>query len=605
MSYNYTGGREISPTNPANQPYRFESTLTVQNNGLDELKSWQVFIGFQHDEILVSADTAILADGTSLPARVGNGTTLAGFPDGDLETAVETAGDLNHMQAVVQLVGTQFKVTPPNIPLPANITLMNEGYSCPNNYTMQGNTTMEICCNRSSSLGSNPTSNKFLPRQKGDLIIMYDVTRVYDTNYFAQVTISNHNPLGRLENWMLSWEWARDEFIYSMKGAYPYVVDTSECVFGEQGKYYKELDFSQAMNCERNPAIVDLPLEKANDTNLGLVPSCCRNGTLLPPSMDLEKSVSAFQMQVFKMPPDLNRSEIVPPHSWRINGTMSSTYECGSPVPVSPSQFPSSLGLPSKTSAISSWQVVCNITRPQPPPKCCVSFSAFYNDSVIPCNTCACGCANVPSNTCSASAPALLLEPPTLLLPSENRTEKALAWAELKRRPVPDPLPCWDNCGVSINWHLLSDYRNGWTARLTIFNWGDTPFPDWYTAVQLDQAGPGFEEAYSFNGSLLSSQNNTIFMKGLSGQAYILAETDGKNPKKDPRIPGTQQSVILFTKKTTPNINIVHGDGFPTKVTFNGEECAIPTILPSNIGYKMRSAGGFSIFLSIMLIFLS
>lgn len=115
---------------------RFESTLTVQNNGLEELKSWKVFVGFQHDELLVELSNAVLADGSTLPAKVGNGTILAGFPDGDLETAVETAGDLNQMRAVVQLVGTHYKV--PNISLPANISLVNPGYSCPSNYTMPG-----------------------------------------------------------------------------------------------------------------------------------------------------------------------------------------------------------------------------------------------------------------------------------------------------------------------------------------------------------------------------------------------------------------------------------------------------------------------------------
>ncbi|KAM7486917.1 hypothetical protein LguiA_002926 [Lonicera macranthoides] len=63
---------------------RFESSLTILNNGLDELKSFRVFVGFQHDELLVSASNAVLADGTSLPALVGNGTLFAGYPSTDL-----------------------------------------------------------------------------------------------------------------------------------------------------------------------------------------------------------------------------------------------------------------------------------------------------------------------------------------------------------------------------------------------------------------------------------------------------------------------------------------------------------------------------------------
>ena len=132
LSYAYTGGTRLPPnvSDPAKQPYRFESTITVQNNGLDELKSWKVFVGFQHDEYLVSVSNAVLADGTSLPASVGNGTVFAGYPMTDLKTAVETAGDLTQMQVQIKLVGTLFGVAPSKVPMPSNITLANDGFVC-------------------------------------------------------------------------------------------------------------------------------------------------------------------------------------------------------------------------------------------------------------------------------------------------------------------------------------------------------------------------------------------------------------------------------------------------------------------------------------------
>ncbi|KAM7273077.1 hypothetical protein ACFE04_027741 [Oxalis oulophora] len=46
----YTSGSILKPTQPKNQPYRFESTLTILNNGAEDLKSWRVFVGFQHSE---------------------------------------------------------------------------------------------------------------------------------------------------------------------------------------------------------------------------------------------------------------------------------------------------------------------------------------------------------------------------------------------------------------------------------------------------------------------------------------------------------------------------------------------------------------------------
>lgn len=90
-----------------------------------------MFVGFQHDEYLVSASNAVLADGNKIPGSVGNGTIFAGFPNPDLKTGIETAGDLTQMSVRVALVGTQFGVGPPAVPMPTNISLVNDGWVCP------------------------------------------------------------------------------------------------------------------------------------------------------------------------------------------------------------------------------------------------------------------------------------------------------------------------------------------------------------------------------------------------------------------------------------------------------------------------------------------
>lgn len=87
-------------------------------------------MGFQHDEKLISASNVVLADGTALPAEVGNGTVFAGYPMSDLKTAIDTAGDLTQMQVEVQMVGTQFGVNSSDAPMPTNISLANDGYDC-------------------------------------------------------------------------------------------------------------------------------------------------------------------------------------------------------------------------------------------------------------------------------------------------------------------------------------------------------------------------------------------------------------------------------------------------------------------------------------------
>ncbi|GAV90385.1 COBRA domain-containing protein [Cephalotus follicularis] len=584
VSYDFISRAKEYPhvKNVSAQSWAFKAKVTVLNTGTYELKSWKIFIGFQHEEILVSASGAVLMDGNDFPAPVGNGTYLSGYPQSDLKTSIDTAGDLSQIQVQVKLAGTQFGVKPLGIPMPKTIKLVNDGYKCP--APTNRKTSMYVCCPRNPKYKvKDDKKTKYLPRQKGDLLISYDVTQAYGNNYLALVTLENNNPLGRLDHWNLTWEWMRGEFINTMRGAYTRSMDSTDCIYGAAGQYYTDMDFSKVMNCQKKPIIGDLPRERTNDTQVGMVPHCCRNGSILPAFMDPSQSKSAFQVQVYKLPPDLNRTALYPPQKWKIVGALNPDYNCGPPIRVSPTAFPDPSGLQAETPAIASWQVVCNISRPkQRNSRCCVSFSAYYNASVIPCDTCACGCDD--TTHCNQDAPAVFLPAEALLVPFENRTEKAIAWAKLKHFNVPKPLPCGDNCGVSINWHVSTDYRSGWSARMTLFNWREMIFENWFVAVQLKKASRGYENVYSFNGTFLSPLNQTIFFQGIPGLNYLMGEVNGTDPKKDARVPGKQQSVISFTKKQTPGISISEGDGFPSKVFFNGEECALPTRLPTANG---------------------
>ncbi|PIN05591.1 hypothetical protein CDL12_21867 [Handroanthus impetiginosus] len=587
VSYNFQGREKEYPfvKNVSAQAWSFKATATVLNTGTTELKSWRLFIGFQHNELLVSADGAVIVDGDGFPIRVGNnGTVLVGYPQADLKTAIDTAGDYSQMQVQVNLKGTQFGVAK-GTPMPRTIKLVNDGFKCPAPTGKGGY--MYTCCVKDPKFKLKQLKTKFFPRQYGDLSLTYDVLEAFDNKYLAQVTIDSNHPLGRLDQWNLTWEWMRNEFIYSMKGAYTHRKDPSECVYGPQGQYYKDFDFSPVMNCQKKPFISDLPPEKENDDNVGRLPYCCKNGTLLPKTMNETKSRAIFQLQVFKLPPDLNRTALTPPQNWNIKGRLNPIYKCSPPIRVDPTEFPDPTGIPAVASAIASWQVTCNITHPKPKQaQCCVSYSAYYSDAAIPCNTCACGCGE--EARCDQNAAALPLPPSALLVPFANRTDIAKAFAKIQHRHLPMKLPCPDNCGVSINWHIDSDYKTGWTARLTLFNWDEDAFSDWFTAIHMKKASPGFEKVYSFKGTKLSDPTNMIFMQGLPGLNYLIGEVNGTRPDKDPRVPGKQQSMIQFSKKNTPHINVVEGDGFPSRVFFNGEECALPKELPKR-NYAYRS----------------
>ncbi|KAK4360966.1 hypothetical protein RND71_019918 [Anisodus tanguticus] len=571
--------------NTSAQAWAFKATATVLNAGIYELKNWKIFIGFQNRELLVSASNAVLVNGDDFPAPVGNGTYLAGYPQTDLKTSIDTAGDYTQIQAEVELTGTQFGIRPPGYPMPKTIKLVNDGYKCP--AAVRKSTIMHVCCMKDPKFKAKNFTTKYFPRQNGDLLISYDVTQAYPSNYQAQVTIQNNNPLGRLDQWNLTWEWMRGEFIYSMRGAYTRKKDYSDCVYGAAGQYYQDFDFSKVLNCEKKPIIADLPPDRAQDKDVGMLPFCCRNGSIMPSVMNETNSKSVFQLTVYKLPPDLNLTALYPPEHWKIVGVLNPDYKCGQALRVDDTQFSDPSGLQATVTAIASWQIVCNITKPKDRAnRCCVSYSAYYNDSAIPCSTCACGCDN--SVKCNQNERALLLPPETLLVPFANRREKSLYWAKLKHYHVPKQLPCGDNCGVSINWHIDSNYKSGWTARITLFNWGEIDFVDWFVGIQFKKTGSGFAKAFSFNGTLLQNMNNTVFLKGLPGLNYLIAEAEGQKPG-DHRVPGKQQSVLQFDKKHLKGIDIVNGDGFPTKLLFNGEECALPPHLLVAKGRKCRA----------------
>ncbi|KAG0481819.1 hypothetical protein HPP92_009903 [Vanilla planifolia] len=117
--------------NASAQAYAFKAQATVTNTMDKDLKQWKLYVGFQHKEILVSVDGAVIAEGTDFPCPVGNGTTFAGFPQADLANSIDTAGDMTKIQVQIKLLGTQFGVKPTGIPMPKTIKIVHDGIKCP------------------------------------------------------------------------------------------------------------------------------------------------------------------------------------------------------------------------------------------------------------------------------------------------------------------------------------------------------------------------------------------------------------------------------------------------------------------------------------------
>ncbi|CAM6087856.1 unnamed protein product [Calypogeia fissa] len=605
LEYTVSKPVEIPPysTNLTMQPYSFASTVSIINLGYEKLDVWELTIDFNHGEIIASADGVLFLGADSLPGyQTTNDTRIVGTTQPNLLTSIDTAHNLKEISTSFTIVGTEFGINGSGNPLPKNMSLVNKGYKCQTNHSAAvPKNQMWVCCTENATILNN--TGDYLPRDVGDIIISYDVLSAFSDNYNARVSIVMNDPIGRLDNWNLSWTWTGGELIKSMLGGQVQGGNDQDlCVYGLAATQLSGEDFSQYQSCSPNPVIIDLDQYQANNPAVS-IKYCCRNGTLLPDLIDPTKSRSDVQLSVMKLPPHTTIEDIVPPADWSI----AEGYTCSQPVKVSPAEI-DPLELHS-SSAVVSWQVTCNATV-EPitfPKKCCVSFSAFYNDSLVPCPTCSCGCSAAPTlpwngDSCNPSIDALLLPYQAVLLPPSNRTSLAQQLASIHHRSTPDTLPCPDNCGVAINWHVYSDYTNGWSARITLFNWDPEPVVNWSTSIQLNNAMPGFQDAYSFNNTLVPKAdlkefkgfNNTLFMQGRNDyfNNYLIGKDDKDNP-------GKLQSVLSFDKKKTPGINVVNGDGFPSRVWFNGEECRIPEYIPTGDGWRLLPTFQFAIVIAV------
>lgn len=119
-----------SHQNATAQAWSFKATAMVVNTGTEEVKGWEMFVGYHHREIIVSATGALSSDGY-FPYDASNGTTFINSPNTDLKTSIETAGDYTKISTNIEITGTLFGGRGTATPLPKTITLVNDGWQCP------------------------------------------------------------------------------------------------------------------------------------------------------------------------------------------------------------------------------------------------------------------------------------------------------------------------------------------------------------------------------------------------------------------------------------------------------------------------------------------
>ncbi|MBA0549601.1 hypothetical protein Golob_020623 [Gossypium lobatum] len=234
----------------------------------------------------------------------------------------------------------------------------------------------------------------------GNITIKWDLLQSNPDTNDVRVSIFNFQLYRHIERpgWQLGWEWQGDEAIMSMLGAE--ATEQGNCSRFKGGENLPHC-------CEKQPMIIDLLPEASFNMKTS---NCCKGGVLSSMVQDPSNYAAIFVMKIgavnssdrFKMPGNF---------SFGVSG-----YTCGQPVLVPPSRYSSDSGrrwtqalgnFRDRTRVMScmsqmcgmycvagTWNITCMYSQfvASSSPQCCVSLSAFYNTTIVPCPKCSCSC---------------------------------------------------------------------------------------------------------------------------------------------------------------------------------------------------------------------
>ncbi|XP_030459339.1 COBRA-like protein 6 isoform X2 [Syzygium oleosum] len=400
----------------------------------------------------------------------------------------------------------------------------------------------------------------------GNITIKWDIMQANAGGYSVKVSLFNYQLFRHVEppGWRLSWTWNGDEVIWNMAGA-------QATLQGNCSRFMGNLPHS----CEKKPVIVDLLPGAPYNMQ---VANCCKGGVLSSLIQDPSKYGATFQMSVGAAS-TYNASNTSSLYSIPANFTIELPgYTCGPPREVPPSRFTSDGGR-RWTQAIGTWNVTCIYSqfRASLTPKCCVSLSAFYNSTIVPCPTCSCHCQGLPGARCANSSKL----PPLLQLPHDVTKE------------VPPLVSCSQHmCPIKVHWHVKQSYREYWRVKITITNFNLAKNYSQWSLVMQHPNLRSLTQVFSFNYSPLDQHgtiNDTGMFWGIQYYNEMLLQS-GDN--------GNVQTEILLNKDAGM-FTFREGWAFPRKISFNGDECVMPS--PEDYPRLPNNANTSSFFRFILL----
>ncbi|KAE9590303.1 hypothetical protein Lalb_Chr21g0318181 [Lupinus albus] len=376
----------------------------------------------------------------------------------------------------------------------------------------------------------------------GNITIKWDIKSWDPDGYLAVVTINNFQQYRHISapGWSLGWTWAKKEVIWSMVGGQ--ATEQGDC---------SKFKGNTPHCCKKDPTIVDLlPGTPYNQQ----ISNCCKGGVLSSWAQDPINAVAAFQLSVGRA--GTTNKTVKLPKNFTLKAP-GPGYTCGPAKIVKPTQFITG-DKRRVTQALMTWNVTCTYSQflAQKTPTCCVSLSSFYNDTIVPCPTCSCGCQGTKSQSENCVDP--------------DSPHLASVVSNLGKNSVTPLVQCTRHmCPIKVHWHIKLNYKEYWRVKVTVTNFNyRMNYSDWNLVIQH----PNFDnltKVFSFNYKSITPYgpiNDTAMLWGIKFYNDFLMQAGPI---------GNVQSELLF-RKDKSTFSFEKGWAFPTRIYFNGDNCVMP-----------------------------
>ncbi|CAN1305457.1 COBRA-like protein 6 [Linum perenne] len=369
-----------------------------------------------------------------------------------------------------------------------------------------------------------------------NITIKWDLLHSSPGSNNLKVTILNYQQYRHIEapGWRLGWDWKGKEAISGIIGA--------EAT--QQGDCSRFKDQPPPHCCDKHPIIIDLLPGAPYNVQ---TQNCCKGGVLSSMKQDTSNYVSSFQMTIIASASTYSDFDMPENFTLGLPG-----YTCGNATSVSPTKIPVDGGR-RWTQVLKTWDAVCSYSLflASPSPKCCVSLSAFYDSTIVPCTQCSCGCQGGGGSKCAKIG------------------EKASVLQQ-KHDPNVEPPPfvrCTNHmCPVKIHWHVKESYRQYWRVKMTITNFNMIKNYTQWNLVVLHPNLKNITQVFSFNYAPLDQTDDSGMFWGIKFYNDMLLQEG---------VSGNVQSEMLLAKEAGL-FSFREGWAFPRRILFNGDECVMP-----------------------------